>query len=74
MLHVEQDSKNSIRAAQRQPDMDLYANAKNDGIIALVLIGVFLAGFLLGYLPLRSELEQLQTQKSRSKMQVGHSA
>lgn len=65
LLRIELDSKNSIREAQGQPDMDLYANAKHYGIIALVLVGVFIAGFLMGYLPLRSELEQLQAQNAK---------
>ena len=45
--------------------MDLCANAKNDGIIAFVLVGVFIAGFLLRYLSLRSELEQIQAQNAK---------
>jgi len=40
-------------------------NTKNVGFIAVILLAVFIGGFLIGYLPARSTIEGLKTQNSR---------
>lgn len=49
--------------------MNFCSNARNDGIIAVLLVGAFIAGFLMGYLPLRSDLKKLQAENAKIEQQ-----